>query len=332
MHLARWVPLLLLAGCMEPRNIPEVLDAGSDRTAPVVRAVDAGPPPPDDADAALPVPSDGPLTAPPPDGAGPGPAPDGAAPQPPDARPPPDVRPPDVAAPRPPPGVNCGPGTHLCGVACYSDSDPEHCGPSCQRCPPTPNGAPACRQGRCESACEASALACTGLPPACVVPSWGFESGTAEGWALRPSPQNAASPSVVSTARARTGTRALASEVVTDFAREAYVITLERPLCDSGGGVDLGGKTITMYVYFDGPPLNTSVISDPYVFTTEGTSYDPLAAAGQPPVVPQAGQWTRVSAVVPGNLAHIVTRLAFFSNVNVDGWRGTVYLDDITIE
>jgi hypothetical protein len=333
MHPARWLPLLLLAGCVEPRNIPELPDAGAPRP-PVVRGPDADPVGSDGAAAPDPMPTI------PPDADGGSPAPadgprplnaDGPAPPPPDARPPPDVRPPDG---RPPvPGVGCGAGTHLCGSACYPDTDPDHCGPTCERCPATPNGAPACRQGRCDSACTGNALACSGQPAACVVAAWGFESDTNEGWTLRTGAQakNAAGPPFVSTTRARTGTRALATEVVTSFAREEYVVTLERSLCESGG-LDLGGKTINMYVFFDGPPLNTAVISDPYVYTTEGTSYDPLATGGQRPVVPQAGQWTRISAVVPTNLAHIVTRLAFFSNVNVDGWRGTVYLDDITIE
>jgi hypothetical protein len=229
-------------------------------------------------------------------------------------------------------GITCNGGFHACGSGCYADNDTSHCGLGCSVCPSVTNGTAACRFGGCEADCNSGSLACTGLPPTCVTATWNFESNTVEGWGLRvQSGYNNAGLSVApSSARSHGGSRSLAIPVSTNFGQDRFVVTAQVKLCGSGG-VDLGGKTISMWAYFAGPAMNASCLSDPYIMTTQGTSYDPNSFNGQSSTIPVANQWFEVKSVVPTNQDHIVHTMEFFTNLNIDGWNGTLYLDDITL-
>jgi hypothetical protein len=230
-------------------------------------------------------------------------------------------------------GFACDGGYHPCGNSCYGDSDTSHCGAGCNTCPAITNGTAVCRNGQCDANCNGGTLACTGLPPVCVNPSWGFESNTTEGWVVhvQSGVTNAALSVSASSTRAHTGSRSLSAPVSTNFAQNRYVVSLDLTFCSSGG-LDIGGKTISMWVYFEGPALNANCLSDPYVYTTDGTSYDPNSFGGQSATIPVANQWFQVRSVMPTSESHIVRTLQFFTNLNIDGWTGTVYLDDITVK
>jgi hypothetical protein len=229
--------------------------------------------------------------------------------------------------------VRCNASYHRCGDSCYPDTDPAHCGDGCETCSPVDHGASVCEDGSCAARCNAGTLACSGLPPACLVPTWGFESGTTDGWALKSGAgsNSAGGTTSVSTARSHGGSHALASKVSVNFAQSKYVVTVHVPLCASGG-VDAGGKTISIWAYFEGPALTTSIIADPYVYSTDFVSYDPASFGGQSSTMAVANKWFEIRAVVPKSEAHILTGMDFFTNLNQDGWTGTIYLDDITIK
>jgi hypothetical protein len=228
--------------------------------------------------------------------------------------------------------VTCESGYHACdNKLCASESDPARCGPGCLACPAVANGQPACKRDRCDVDCNPGTLACTGLPPACVDPTWGFESNTAEGWApVTPPESSAAVKAYPSTTRAHTGTHSLAIEATVNYARTEYLVNVEQILC-AKGGLPFTGRTITMWVYFDGPQLGDSSRTQPVVYTTNGTSYSPLGYLGQQPVVPIVGRWLQIKALIAQDNPDVVARLRWNAVLNSDGWSGTIYLDDITI-
>ena len=228
--------------------------------------------------------------------------------------------------------VTCESGYHACdNKLCAAESDPTRCGPGCLACPAVTNGQPACKRDRCDVDCNPGTLACTGLPPACVDPTWGFESNTAEGWALPiPAESSAALKAYPSTTRAHTGTHSLAIDTAVNSARSEYIVNVEQILC-AKGGLPFTGRTITMWAYFDGPQLGNSSRTGPYVYTTSFTSYSPLGYLGQQPVVPIVGRWLEIKALIAPDNPDVVAKMRWNAVINSDGWAGTIYLDDITI-
>jgi hypothetical protein len=226
----------------------------------------------------------------------------------------------------------CDTGYHACSdKLCYPDTDITHCGVACSSCESSGGGVATCTNHRCEVGCGPDKALCNGVTPVCLSPIWDFESNTAEGWMNDPREMQAASPLFVSTARAHSGTHSLATHVTVNFAQKRFIVSFQKLLCASGG-IDLGGKTISAWIYFEGPALNTSVLTDPYVYTTQGTSFDPNSYGGQRPLIPRAGVWNQIISVMPLDQERIVKELDFFTNLNLDGWTGTVFLDDISLK
>ncbi len=56
--------------------------------------------------------------------------------------------------------IACDAGTHACGGACEADTDPLHCGASCQVCTAPPNASPLCEGGACAFACDPGWMRC----------------------------------------------------------------------------------------------------------------------------------------------------------------------------
>jgi hypothetical protein len=167
---------------------------------------------------------------------------------------------------------------------------------------------------------------------------WTFEETAPHGWATEaPSATqpNAGGALRISTVRAHGGTHSLATDALVDYDQMRFILSIEQTFCGSQG-LDLGGKTISAWVYFDGPQLSASCCPVfPYVYVTgtgDASAYSPNDVSMKPATQAATGQWLKVSGVMPTDLNHFVYKLFFESNLNSDGWSGTVYIDDISLE
>lgn len=222
---------------------------------------------------------------------------------------------------------------------CFENSDALHCGPQCSECPNTTQSIATCEADRCASRCLANSITC-GEASGCARVAWDFEDGTVQGWETSPDDalfKNAAGPLRVSTERAHGGSQALAADVKVSVQSSRYGLSFSNSLCTLNNPLDIRGKEISAWFYFDGPSLPSSdcCTITPYVFVkrpNETTSFSPNERAMLPRDRLVVKQWFRVSGRMPADAPQTVYWFTFQASIDAEGWVGTVFIDDVKIE
>ena len=172
--------------------------------------------------------------------------------------------------------------------------------------------------------------------------NWGFESGTAEGWAGETYGGGSGITNVtISSSMAHTGSHSLAITLAigdwsTNMADAAGILI---PLCTGTGSVNLAGYTFTAWVRFgslgaDVFPMNAGN----YI---QGTLYPPDMASGVETSNPKAvnssfiNTWTQfggtlLNPISNAGYAQIAVQFPI-ADFTSEGFQTTMYLDDIQI-
>lgn len=231
-------------------------------------------------------------------------------------------------------GAACLTNYHACSttsVPCYPDDDVQHCGANCQDCR-QPNASSECMNGECDVTCLGPTLACDDGYPRCG--SWSFESQATEGWYVDMSDPLSTDGwdgrFDFSTDDAHTGTTSLAIGFAAD-ATEVTRVIVRNDVC-GGYTVGLEGATLSFWVAFmrsSGSPAlpelgNYSFVS---LHNSQGDSI-----YGTCDFTAAEDTWVHVQGCSFGEplpMAGIDIILRVTTPV---AWRGTVYLDEITLE
>ena len=171
--------------------------------------------------------------------------------------------------------------------------------------------------------------------------SWGFESGTTEGWVPDPISGLGVTNISVSTTHVHSGTRALAVSMGLgswSVGGPFNGASVEVPLCKYGT-VNLSGWIFSAWVYFTlTQGAVTQYAANHVQLWLEDSSASRGSTYGDPPNQVSASQgnlntWLHISGVVSqpssaNDVAGIVVGYTFTSS---DGYQGTMYIDDVQI-
>jgi hypothetical protein len=100
------------------------------------------------------------------------------------------------------------------------------------------------------------------------------------------------------------------------------------PICQSGGAVDLSGRTISMMVRFEGA-TNFNVLNLMRAFAWSATGEDSCNLNWGTQMNLAIGSWQPMSCMFTTSVQ--TNHFAIDTGVNGDPWIGTMYLDNITI-
>jgi hypothetical protein len=157
-------------------------------------------------------------------------------------------------------------------------------------------------------------------PPVCPRASWDFESGSNAGLTFE--------DGGVTMARAHSGNYSAASRKwIKSIAIEGGYIRMSIKVC--GGTTNLDGKTLSSWVFLDGPEFVAGKGSDcSFGYDVEGgfnsTDSTPILATGQ---------WFQISAKSSQETKTSELYLICWVKPKVgDSWMGTVYFDDVRIQ
>jgi hypothetical protein len=170
---------------------------------------------------------------------------------------------------------------------------------------------------------------------------WGFESGTAEGWAGDPAGAGGITNITVSSSRAHTGTRSLA----VTFSVGAYSsdnstrgLTVAVPLCASNGTINLSGYRFSAWANFAVTagtiPMNAANLLQGFMSVkdspTRGTvdSLIPLSMSNVNTWLHMDGNINQVDAM---NYQASVGIGFAIANQSSEGFSGIMYLDDVQV-
>jgi hypothetical protein len=165
-------------------------------------------------------------------------------------------------------------------------------------------------------------MTCLAESPICNAFTYGFENGVTGGWTLASACAGGGSPTV-SSVESHSGTRTLAIGC-----SGSGLMRLQHNLCTaSTNKASIAGKTVSAWVYWDGPAFPTGD-------TTSGcelTVWISQASSG--------GQSSRVYKPVGGwhqMQKKIIDTLNPLQSVSIDcyvnsNWSGVMYVDDITV-
>ncbi len=174
-----------------------------------------------------------------------------------------------------------------------------------------------CTAGTCRVRSEFS---CSENPPACPRAAWDFESGSNDGIGFE--------DGGVTMARAHSGSYSAASRKwIKSIAIEGGYIRMSIKVC--GGTTNLDGKTLSSWVYLDGPEFVAGKGSDC------SFGYDSRADfnSTESTPIPATGQWFQISAKSNQETKTSELYLICWVKPKVgDNWMGTVYFDDVRID
>jgi hypothetical protein len=222
--------------------------------------------------------------------------------------------------------ICCPAGNSNCGTCVSEQTDNANCGACGTKC-------------SANRSCQSGGCACQGytLPSSCGgCGSWGFDSGTAEGWAKDVDPNfpvngggtNGATNFIPTTNQHHDGTYALAVPILVDVTT-TYLASTAVPLCANGSTIAIGGYTMTAWIkVVDAPGGNTLGALDALFFSAWG----PSGAENEPVVFGgsniDTGNWFQAS--ITFNSATQADHIAIYLTPN-EGWQGTMYIDGVTL-
>jgi hypothetical protein len=224
--------------------------------------------------------------------------------------------------------LSCPNGYHPCeGVRCASNTDVATCGSTCQPCPDHDNGDSTCDGLHCGVRCRSGFLSCRmGRPEleyvySCVPPVMDFEDGTSDQFYLDMSSVGA-DPPVLSMKRAHGGTASLMQSL-----RAGARTRTQGTFCWNSR-LDLVGKRLSLWYYFDGtPPPGAQIGLGIYVGSSSSI------ALGFWPLVAQ--QWTKITGTPTDDpQARDTYQIQYDLDVSQApaGYTATLYVDDIAVE
>ena len=159
--------------------------------------------------------------------------------------------------------------------------------------------------------------------------SWGFESGSAEGFGVVNS-QPSTVGSVVTT-RSRSGVKSFHYEATLDQKLHAGLTDLGASCGGpNGAGLDVAGKTLSAWFFVDGPPVSQS-LSSCSVIAYAGSAE--RQGNGVTPVL--LGQWFQISAKLEDpRVGPAVDRFTVSCNLigSELGAKWNVFVDDVSIQ
>jgi hypothetical protein len=231
--------------------------------------------------------------------------------------------------------VQCKSTFHACtGTAspCYSNTDVKHCGSGCLDCT-QPNAAAACNGTQCANTCTGKTLSCTPANGKPECGSWGFESGTVEGW----SAANLAGVSSAwngtltsSTTKALTGTHALAIPFDDKGGYQTsgkYLVEVSIPVCSTGEAVTFNGSPAIGFNVFLLPGAGAGALgySDGWLTLYNGNT-----------VLFSGGDWDNTVNAwayhsVPATSLTVTSMKLTFRIESQSGWKGTIFIDDLKL-
>jgi hypothetical protein len=220
--------------------------------------------------------------------------------------------------------VSCPTGYHECEYRCVSSRSPATCGDMCYPCEEVPNGDATCDGVACATRCRTGFLTCPSRDTACLAPVIGFESASEPQFVLG-SNSLGVDPPVVSTKQVHSGTSAL-MQAIRARAQAHNAVRFCPPQT-----LDLIGKRLSLWYYFDGTPPPGARIGLGIAGGNAGTSF--ASGLGDWAVVGQ--RWTKITSdpidYPPAN--HTGTlEYDLYADQAPTGYSATLYVDDVAIE
>jgi hypothetical protein len=236
--------------------------------------------------------------------------------------------------------ASCAAGETACpGVGCRNlSNDTANCGTCGFRCADPPllgSGSPVCANGTCSVVCNTNYLRCGGNPSYCEKRHWGFEDGDDEGFKiLRNDYPMAVRSFGPSTANPLTGKYSLA--ITVDVRGQSRGFEIGRYMCGGGSGfIPSNGQSVTAWFYLEPDPTQPQVpVHDNSYFGEH--LYTERFNGGNIPYFNKERTWFKVTTPIE-QLGTQLYQIAVEGYFNSDGtnrydWKGTIYVDDITID
>jgi hypothetical protein len=237
--------------------------------------------------------------------------------------------------------ASCPNGETACpGQGCRNlTTDPANCGTCGNRCPDPPlqgSGSPVCVASNCDVICNTGYLHCGGGSRYCEKRHWGFENGDEEGFKILRNDYPMAVRSITaSTANPYSGKYSLAIGIDVRGSARGFEIGLY--MCGRDGYVPSNGQVVSAWFYLAPdviglpapPPVHENSYFGEHLYTER-------ANGGNIPYFNKERTWFRVVTPIE-QLGSQLYQIAVEGYFNSDGssrydWKGTVYVDDITIE
>jgi hypothetical protein len=220
--------------------------------------------------------------------------------------------------------ICCQSGYSNCGSCVNLQSSSTNCG-SCGN---------SCGTNR---TCQTGSCTCIGytLPSSCGgCGSWGFESGTTEGWVKDTNPHwpisgggtNGVTNLIATTTKVNDGSYALAVPIWIDNVNTTLA-SVTVPICNMGSTISLGGFALSANIFLSGPEIDPNAERSISFGGWNGSDMVRSPVATNMNVL--VGTWMSLSTTTYGTSAsadHI--NILFGPGVN---WNGTMYIDNVQL-
>lgn len=229
--------------------------------------------------------------------------------------------------------MTCSPNHHVCNGMCSDSTSPTTCGTRCEPCETVSNAQATCVEGRCDFTCNADSLRCNDSSRMCEKKAWSFESDL-QGWDSNGADDDAAiGMPTVSSARKHGGAQALSLAFNVNPPRDRvgfmYWVCGHGRFTAETKSLNALGKTLQAWIYIEA----SGSAPGPSTCWISASDTQRVDAGPVPEVMIQSGQWvalrTSLSAAGAADVMGFFMGCVFNTSTS---WRGTVYVDDISLQ